>query len=232
MKKFIINKSVFEKLPNYCVGIIEVSGIDNSKLNQRIDAMLSENIAKFSETYKDCNIREIENIKAYREAFLSLNMNPNKFMCSIEALTKRVQKVQELPHINPIVNLGNALSVKYLLAMGAHDIEKLESDLEVRFSTTDDSFLPMGDTTTEVMPKGELIYASNNTVKTRRWIWRQSDNSKITAETNHVFFPIDGFTDINKEQVIAARDELAEILEQEFACQVRKGFVDINNNEF
>lgn len=114
-------------------------------------------------------------------------------MCSIEALGKRVQKGHALPEINSIVDLGNAFSLKYVLPMGAHDIGKLDGDLEVRFSVEEDTFLPLGETEAEKPGAGELVYVSSHTVKTRRWIWRQSDDGKITEDTKDVFFPIDGF---------------------------------------
>lgn len=232
MKNFKIDDKVFETLPNYCVAIVEAIGIDNKIKNSKVETLLNENIEAFHNKFADVNIRELPNIKAYRNAFLQLNMNPNKYMCSIEALSKRVQKVGELPHINSIVDLGNALSLKYQLAVGAHDIDKMNSDLEIRFSTNDDHFLPMGENDAENMPAGELIYVSENTVKTRRWIWRQSDDGKITENSSHIYFPIDGFSDLNKDAMLQAQNELANFIRTEFNCEVKTGFVDKENNKF
>ncbi|MEI3100361.1 MAG: phenylalanine--tRNA ligase beta subunit-related protein [Oscillospiraceae bacterium] len=152
-------------------------------------------------------------------------------MCSIEALMKRVQKSGALPHINTVVDLGNAFSLNYQLPMGAHDVDKMEGDMEIRFSTSADHFRPMGETETETMPEGELVYVSANTVKTRRWIWRQSEDGKIGPETCNVF-PIDGFKGVNLDSVLAARDELARLLREDFGCQVFTGLVDKDNSSF
>lgn len=72
----------------------------------------------------------------------------------------------------------------------------------------------------------------NNEVRTRRWIWRQSEQGKITKESKNIFFPIDGFKDKNYNNVISARDDLAELSKKNFNCKVKVGFVDINNSEF
>ena len=147
MKVFTVEEKVFDRVPDYCLGVVIAEGIDNRGAQSAIAAMLDSSMQAFAERFAEQNVRELPNVKAYREAFRSLDMNPNKFMCSIEALTKRVQKGNPLPHINPIVDLGNALSVKYQLALGAHDIDQMEPDgLAVRFSTEQDSFLPMGET--------------------------------------------------------------------------------------
>ena len=98
--------------------------------------------------------------------------------------------------------------------------------LAVRFSTEQDSFLPIGEAQPEVMPAGELVYVSGHTVKTRRWLWRQSDDGKITEETANVFFPIDGFASVNRDTVLSARDELAETLKTVFGCRVKTAYID------
>lgn len=231
MKNFIIDEKVFEILPDYCVAIVEAIGIDNKIKNSKVEALLNENIKNFHDNYAEANVREIPNIKAYRDAFLKLNMNPNKFMCSIEALGKRVQKNSALPHINSIVDLGNAMSLKYQLAVGAHDIDKMDSDLEIRFSNLEDKFLGMGETEAESMPEGELVYVSGNTVKTRRWIWRQSDDGKITENSRHIYFPIDGFNNVDKDLMLKAQSELADFIRTEFNCEVKTGFVDRGHNK-
>jgi len=230
MSCFQVEKQVFERLPQYCLGVVVARGIDNRSANPAIERMLEEEVQSFFSRFQDCNIRELPNIKAYRQAFETLGMNPNKFMCSIEALAKRVQKGGHLPHINPVVDLGNAFSLRYQLPMGAHDISKLEGDMEIRFSTGEDHFLGMGETEAEQMPEGELVYVSGHTVKTRRWIWRQSDDGKITGDTDFVLFPIDGFGDVNQDQLLLARDELAQLLVREFDCQVQTGFLNREQN--
>ena len=83
------------------------------------------------------------------------------------------------------------------------------------------------------MSTGELVYASSNTVKTRRWIWRQSNDGKIEDTTQNVFFPIDGFKGINDKQVLESRDKLVKFLTSELGCEdVKTGFVDEENSEF
>ena len=232
MKRFIVDKAVFEKLPDYCVGVVAALGLDNREHNEALEKLLDEAAAGFAAANKNTNIRELTGVKACREAFHTLGINPNKFLCSIESLMKRVQKSGALPHINTVVDLGNAFSLNYGLPMGAHDVDKMEGDMEIRFSTAADHFQPMGETETENMPEGELVYVSGNTGKTRRWVWRQSEDGKIGPDTCNMFFPIDGFKGVNEETVIKVRDELARLLKEDFGCEVFTGFVDKDNNGF
>ena len=232
MKRFTVDSAVFAKLPDYCLGVVVFEGFDNAAPSPAIDAMLDQSAADFAARHAGDNVRELPGVKACREAFQALGMNPNKFMVSIEALAKRVQKNGALPHINPLVDLGNALSLRHEVPMGAHDIDKMEPcGIAVRFAGEGDTFLPMGEEAVEVMPEGELCYVSGHTVKTRRWMWRQSEDGKITAETSHVFFPIDGFSSVNLDSVLAAREALAAFLRDELGLTVRLGFIDRDHPE-
>lgn len=72
----------------------------------------------------------------------------------------------------------------------------------------------------------EVVYVSDGQVRTRRWTWRQSEIGKITPETTDLLFPIDGFTSVNLDRVLAARAELAEGLERYFGAKTAVGLVD------
>ena len=88
--KFIIENKVFETLNNLCVAVIVAKGIDNTKKNDEISAMLKESISNAEKEFENIKIKESNYIKCYRDAFQKLNINPNKFMCSIEALLTRI----------------------------------------------------------------------------------------------------------------------------------------------
>lgn len=229
--KFIVYPEVFEKLPDACFGVVVGYGIDNSITIPEINTMLEDAMASLREEIGDSNLKEYKYIVPYRQVFTKLGINPNKYMSSIEAMSKRVLKGKDLPSINGVVDLVNALSLKYTLPMGAHDMDALEGDIAVRFAVKGDTFIPFGSSQEEAVDQGELIYADGIRVRTRRWIWRQSDRGKITEESTNIFFPIDGFTGENEERALEARDFLALVLEKYFGCSTKKFFIDRDNNE-
>jgi DNA/RNA-binding domain of Phe-tRNA-synthetase-like protein len=229
--KFIIDKKVFEKLKDYCAGVIVASGIDNTKASDDIAQMLKKQVQKAQNELKDVNLKEHESITVYREAMQTVGINPNRFPCSIEAMLKRVQKGSGLPSLNAIVDLNNYISVKYKLPMGSHDIDALSGDIQVRYSKQGDLFLPLGQSEEEILDAGELVYADDVRIRTRKWIYRQSDIGKISPESETVFFPIDGFHNVNKGKVDEAASELAALLKDYFNCEVLTGFVDKDKNE-
>lgn len=46
MKKFVVDKKVFERLPGYCLGVVIARGIDNSVLDERITEMLNRSFSQ------------------------------------------------------------------------------------------------------------------------------------------------------------------------------------------
>ena len=229
--KFVVDKRFFDKVDNACFGVIIARGIDNTKDYPFIKELLNKEINDISEEYQDKKVKELPEIELYREAFRKLDINPNKYMCSIEALMTRISKGKELPCINPIVDLGNSLSLKYELPIGIHDIDKfINNEIEIRPATYSDTFIPFGSTEIEHPEEGEIIYASNTEVKTRRWTWRQGENSKVDETIKNAFIPLDGFTE-NKENILKLQEEFSNILTN-MGVECTLGFIDKDHNTF
>ncbi len=230
--RFIIQKEIFDKLGNLYVGVVVAKGIDNSKKYPKIDALLDESIAIAEGRFLDKRVKEEPSIIPYREAFEKIGINPNKFQCSVEAMFTRISKGKQLPHINPLVDLNNAISLKHTLPMGTHDMSKSDLDIEMRYAKEGDTFKPMGSVEIETPDNGEVVYAVGNNVRTRRWTWRQSEEGKIDDSTSYVFFPIDGFKGINDNEVDVAAKELADVLKENFDCEIAIGHVDKDSPVF
>lgn len=223
---YSVSAELFEKLPTACFGVVAVRGVDNHAAVPEIAARLREGIARREAYFEGKPVKADPHIEPYREAFRTLQINPNKYLCSIEALLSRIAKKKGFPTINPIVDLGNAVSLEHFLPIGAHDLGTIPEGLEVRPAVEGDLFVPFGGEGTETPDPGEIVYVSGHQVRTRRWTWRQSEIGKITEETSSVLFPIDGFSDVNGEEVRKAAADLAESLERLFRVQCETDFVD------
>lgn len=229
--KFIVADDIFDKLPHACFGVVMVRGLQSGAGRAAVAERFAAALAEAEARFKDAKVKAAPEIAPYREAFRALGINPNKYLCSIEALFTRIAKGKGLPSINPIVDLGNAASLRHVVPIGAHDLAGAEGDMMVRLAEPGDVFTPFGCEAAEAPDPGEAVYAVGRTVRTRRWTWRQSEVGKITEATSDVFFPIDGFTDFNEDRVLAARDEIASLLRSAFGAKPLVGFVDAAHPE-
>ena len=224
--KFMVEDAVFEKLPEYVVGVVVARGIDVHRHTHMPQDVLRSGEAVFRDRHCHCDYKEHPDLVPYREAFETIGINPNRFPSSIEAMGKRVLNGAALPFIHPVIDLVNGISLNYAVPMGAHDLDQLGGDFEVRFSREGETFVALGSDQEEVLPAGELIYGDSGRVRTRRWIWRQSEWGKVTQDSRNVLFPVDGFNGQNLDQVLAARNQLAAALAGEFGALVSVHLID------
>lgn len=222
---FRIDAKMFEMEPSLCVGVVIAEGVSGDTGQQDIARLLKEQTARESALLNGVTVKELPVFGLYHDAMKKLGINPNKYLCSAEALLTRIAKKGELPDISPVVNLGNYISVKYKLPVGAHDIDSLKEDLVVRPADEADCDLAENNLEKDDLTVGEPVYASGHSVRTRRWIWRQMDAGRLGESAERIVFPIDGFVS-NLEQINSACEELSELLEKYMGCTTRIGVLD------
>ena len=231
--QFVIAPEVFAALPTACFGVVAVKGAKPGPAAEEIRRRLAEAVESCTAALEGAAIKQAPEIVPYREAFRALGINPNKYPCSIEALLTRIAKGKGMPSINPLVDFGNAVSLRHRIPIGAHDMATFRDGvLEVRPARDGDRFNPFGGGEAEIPDPGEIVYVSGGEVRTRRWTWRQSETGKITDATDSLLFPVDGFADVNRAQTLAARDELAAWAEELLAAEVTVGWIDAGNRVF
>ncbi len=230
MVVFVVDGEIFARLPEVCFGVVIARGVrqpeSGSPAAQIISRGLTEAVEFARSKFSGTNVKSHPDILPYREAFQKLGINPNKFPCSIEAMVGRIAKGGALPSINPAVDLANTTGLRQTLPLGVHDLDSCTGSIEVRMSREGDIFTPFGATAAEAVDAGEVVYADQQEVRTRRWIWRQGEYSKATAASTHLFFPIDGFRGANQARILQARTDLAAALRELTGAAVQEFWVD------
>ncbi|HHW91247.1 MAG TPA: hypothetical protein GX735_00930 [Firmicutes bacterium] len=224
--RFRVAPEIFAQFPEVCIGVVVARGVDNQGESSRIKELLATQVEAAHRKLAGGDVRQHPLIIPWREAFRQLGYNPNRFPPSIEALAKRVTKSPSLPSINRVVDLVNALSLKYMLPMGAHDLDRLRGDMQVRLTVGGEVFTPFGSEEAETVEAGEVVYTDDQEVRTRRWVWRQGEKAKVVPGSRTIFFPIDGFRGISDGEILAARDELAALLTRHLGAETRCLWVD------
>lgn len=230
-----VSGEVFDKLPNAVFGVVAVKGIDNARPVPELAELLEKYIAECEAYFAGEKPKNTPDVIPYREAFRTIGINPNRYACSIEALMDRIAKGKGFPSISPAVDLGNCISIKYHLPIGAHDIDSfIDGRLSVRAADENDVFVPFGSEEPDNPEPGEIVYVSGNEVRTRRWTWRQGNNGMITEETTNLLYPIDGFADVNMDKVEAAISDFEQYVKEFFGDDITiiTGIVNAENPRF
>lgn len=228
VKKVIIDQNIFDKFPDFNRGIIVVSDIENALNNKRIKKPLNREI----ENKMDPGFLKNKYVKAWDDAHLKFNSNPNKYPPSIKSLLKRIQKGGSFPFINSVVALFNYISIKYLIPCGGDDIDRVEGNPRLGFARGNEIFTPLGSTEEENPVPGEVIYFDDKTlnIMCRKWNWRNGDFTKITENTKKMVINIDGVGPIPQSHIENARDELTKLLINHCAARATTDLLNINKD--
>lgn len=219
---FKIDEKIFEKVPELCVGVVVAEDIEiNNEAYLKAKTLLEEQVKKENKFTQ--NIQGVFDF--YNKSLMALGVNAKKFHSSIEALISRLMKNGQIPSINPVVDIGNYISIKYKKPVGIHDIDSFdENDLAVRFATIEDLADTNNINEEDALKENEPVYACGNSIRTRRWIWRQTPAGRVKNNPKNIIFPIEG--DISKrEEIDEACSELAQLLESLFNCRTRVGYL-------
>ncbi len=229
--RFRIDSRLLDRFPNACIGLVVAYDLDNRGNSPVITNLLRSSESDVRERFATENMLALPAFVTWHEAFARLGMSAKRFKISVEALAARVLKGARLPDLNPAVDLANALSLKYLLPLGAHDVDRLRGDIVVGPVRPGAAFTPMGGSKPETVDLEEIVYADDQEVRTRRWVWREGEHSRVTATTRTVLFPIDGWIGLNDSDVRSAKVELATLLEEQLGAHVRTFFLDRSTPE-
>jgi len=204
--KYTVSPYVFEKNPNLLFGLVIGKKIINENTSTEDHENLQRAEKKIRQEFVLEDLKTHNNYTLYRHALKAFEINPNKYMNSIEAMSKRILKGSDLPRINALVDNCNAIGLKYQISLGGHDLGEIHDDLEVRLSKTTDVFQAFGKEVKEAMPADELVFISGSEVQTRYWLWRQSELGKMTLESKNIFFQLVGFEERRMQLEYAIRE--------------------------
>ena len=173
--KISVDKTIFEKIPQYKVGVAFISGLDNSKGVETREPKI-----------RDYAQNEID---TWDVAAKNLGLDTHMFPQANKNLSQRFVKDRTLPKVNPIVDIANVFSLETGAPVGLHDADKV-SDIEIRPGRAGDHYQVLNQAKIENVVD-PIVYASGQTVMTRNWTWRLSETSKADSRTKNAILFVD-----------------------------------------
>ena len=211
--KIIVSQKIFEKYPSFELGIITAEDVNNQDYNQEIQNLLRLAEKELRTNITPEKISEIREVKKWRETYSSFGAKPSDYRSSVESLIRRALK-KDLPKINPLVDIYNYISIKYLFPVGGEDISQVKGNIILDFAEGDEEFIPLGETKKELPWKGEVIYKDNIGAICRCWNWREGDRTKLTEKTKKAVIVIENLIPENKEKLVLALEETKNLIEK------------------
>lgn len=150
------------------------------------------------------------------EVFKAFGAKPKRTPCSASALRKRVVKDGTLPPLDPVVDIYNAISIRYAIPVGGENLAAYVGAPRLTFASGDEPF----DTQKEGLPvveypdAGEVIWRDDLGVTCRRWNWRQGVRTRLDSKAQTMWFILESLPSMPLAALEKAGAELVNNLQQ------------------
>ncbi|MEP6501691.1 MAG: phenylalanine--tRNA ligase beta subunit-related protein [Betaproteobacteria bacterium] len=212
--EYTIAPDIFAAHPGYCRGIVVVSNARNDGHGAMIQAELRREEDRLRERVPAGDVASWPPVAAWREAYREFGAKVSEHRSSIEAMTRRVVRPDRLPSINPLVDIGNLVSLRYSLPAGVHPLPDSDAIIALRLAASGDVFAPADGSPVEFAPAGEVVFAQDHAILTRRWTWRQAAGTQTLRDTRAAFFNVDGLPPITRGDVESAMRDIEQLVRE------------------
>jgi DNA/RNA-binding domain of Phe-tRNA-synthetase-like protein len=167
-------------------------------------------------------------LSAWAEVFRRFGAKPQRTPCSAEALRKRVLREGTLPSIDPIVDLYNAISIEYAIPVGGENLVAYEGVPRLVIADGSERFDTMkgGLPAQETPEPGEVVWRDDMGVTCRRWNWRQGVRTRLSVESEQMWFILESLPEMPLAALQEAGDRLiAGLLEMMPGARIEKELI-------
>ena len=191
---------ISEKFPELaiCVGII--TDVHVEKENMHVQKLRKAVYEEVRTKYNIETLKDDPTVRAYRDFYWNLDIDPTKTRPSGEALLRRVLHGKDLPRISTVVDAYNLASMKTIIPISGFDKDRLNPPFQIRFAKKGEAFTGIGMNKPLTLTDKMLILADEKQILCI-YPYRDSDHTKITKQTRNVLVVGYGAPGITEERL-------------------------------
>jgi DNA/RNA-binding domain of Phe-tRNA-synthetase-like protein len=166
-----------------CIGII--NNLHVGKENVRIQKLKKAVYKEVRTKYNIETLKDNPTVRAYRDFYWKLDVDPTKTRPSGEALLRRVLHGKELPCISTVVDAYNLASMKTIIPISGFGKDRLNPPFQIRFAKNGEAFTGIGMNKPVALTDKMVVLADEKQILCI-YPYRDSDHTKITRQTKNV----------------------------------------------
>ena len=159
-------------------------------------------------------------IRAYRDFYWRLGIDPTKTRPSSEALIRRALRSGSIPLINNVVDLGNVASIRTMVPIGIYDLDKAALPLKLRRARAGGLFHPIGGAP-EALSNKDVVLVDSRGVVMHVFPHRDSVQTMVTQETKRILIVACGVKGVSEEVVREAVELASKLIAESCRAQAR-----------
>lgn len=204
MRAPLISSEIYAMRPDFAALSLVVADARNAPSDQYCAEQLGLACTEAGPEWTEAHL------EAWRDAYRAFGAKPQRTPCSVEALRKRTLRDGVLPSVNAVVDLYNAISLRYGLPIGGEDAHAYAGTPRLVVASGDEPFdtAQNGELKTETVEVGEVIWCDDLGVTCRRWNWRQGVRTRITEDSTAMWFILERLDPMPISALLQAGDDL------------------------
>lgn len=156
------------------------------------------------------DVLDLPVVRGYTDLLKRVKRSVKKNPPTVPALIRNIQHRGSIPHINSVIDIYNVESLRSLLAIGGHDLDKVDEYIEFTVNKEEGVFLPILSTEKHV---AETDYVYRDAKGIMAWLdVRDGENYKFDDGTKNAIFIIQGNAETSAEYRLEALERIRDDL--------------------
>jgi DNA/RNA-binding domain of Phe-tRNA-synthetase-like protein len=171
--------------PGATIGLLELSGIENTRVSSSLDEQKRATEAHLRERYQGFtrqNFLSLPVILAYEQYYKRFNKTYH-VQLQVESI---VLKGKNLPDVSPLVDANFIAEVETFILTAGHDVAKLRGAVSIDVAREGDTMTQMN-STSKAIRAGDMIMRDVEGICCTI-LYGQDNRSPISSETSHVLY--------------------------------------------
>lgn len=211
--RLVVEPRLRETFPGLDAYLVQVDGLRVRDRDERLDAFVPELVKEFRDGLVLETLKDEPTLRAYRDFYWRVGIDPTKTRPASEALLRRVLQGKDLPRINTLVDAYNLASMRTRIAIAAFDAGHLRGDIRMRLAHAGESFLGIGMDRPVVLEGVEVVCEDDDGL-VAIYPHRDSDRTRVTTSTTSTVFMTCGVPGIAPEALVESARVTQEFVER------------------
>ena len=206
--------AVSEEVSDLGVKIVaaRITDVKNTESNPEFEDFKNSELENVKRQWDGKKYKDDPILAGFRDLHTKIGRSNREYVASPEGLRWLFLERGRFPHINTLVDIYNLVSIRTGLALGAHDIDKVQGNITLRLTKGDETFIPLGKTEPSAIFPGEYGYVDDGNNVICRMEVLQVEPTKVTADSKDVFMIIEGNSNTTAEYVRDAAEDVCQLI--------------------
>lgn len=187
---FKVQKAVLDSGVKIVFAVVE--GIDNTRVSPEWRAYREQRLEELYREYAGIDVHQDAVLEGFHILHDHTGVKRRKNIPASENLIKLLLKNHGMFFINQAVDIYNLISLESKLALGAHNIDKVDGDVTLRFTDGTEKFVPLGQEKPVPVNAHEYSYCDDANEVLCRLEIRQVNKTAVDESARNVFYIVQG----------------------------------------